>query len=170
MAPTCPACSQGELELNKAGTRPALPPSLPRQILLLDEPTSALDSESEKAVQAALDRVMVRAQAGRVNITSGVPCGAGTEAGASAAACKSAICSVCWRTQPTRPLPSSPYPNHAHPQVGRTTLVVAHRLSTITACTSIAAVYRGRVLEQGSHAELLERNGYYTHLWEASKG
>lgn len=55
-------------------------------------------------------------------------------------------------------------------QVGRTTLVVAHRLSTITACTSIAAVYRGRVLEQGSHAELLERNGYYTHLWEASKG
>lgn len=54
-------------------------------------------------------------------------------------------------------------------QVGRTTIVVAHRLSTVAACTTIAAIYRGRVLEQGSHAELLARGGYYKHLWEASR-
>ena len=55
-------------------------------------------------------------------------------------------------------------------QVGRTTLVVAHRLSTVAACHSIAAVYRGRVLEQGSHAQLLAKGGYYSHLWESSQG
>jgi ABC-type multidrug transport system fused ATPase/permease subunit len=37
------------------------------------------------------------------------------------------------------------------------------------ACTSIAAVYRGRVLEQGSHDQLLAKNGYYKHLWDASQ-
>ena len=83
---------------------------------------------------------------------------------------------------PALPAPTHPPPHHPSPpaypatipsplpQVGRTTLVVAHRLSTVTACASIAAVYRGRVLEQGTHEELLARNGYYTHLWEASKG
>ena len=55
-------------------------------------------------------------------------------------------------------------------QVGRTTIVVAHRLSTVVRCSEIAAVYRGRVLEQGTHAELLARNGYYKHLWESSQG
>ena len=54
-------------------------------------------------------------------------------------------------------------------QVGRTTLLVAHRLSTVARCTSIAAVYRGRVLEQGAHSELRARDGYYRHLWEASQ-
>ena len=54
-------------------------------------------------------------------------------------------------------------------QVGRTSLVVAHRLSTVTACTAIAAVYRGRVLEQGTHDQLLAKNGYYRHLWESSQ-
>lgn len=47
--------------------------------------------------------------------------------------------------------------------------MVAHRLSTVMACTSIAAVYRGRVLEQGSHGQLLDKAGYYRHLWEASR-
>jgi ABC-type multidrug transport system fused ATPase/permease subunit len=55
-------------------------------------------------------------------------------------------------------------------QVGRTTIVVAHRLSTVVACTRIAAIYRGRVLEQGTHAELLAKpTGYYRHLWDASQ-
>jgi ABC-type transport system involved in Fe-S cluster assembly fused permease/ATPase subunit len=48
--------------------------------------------------------------------------------------------------------------------------VVAHRLSTVVRCTEIAAVYRGRVLEQGTHTELLAKNGYYKHLWESAQG
>ena len=55
-------------------------------------------------------------------------------------------------------------------QVGRTAIVVAHRLSTVVRCTEIAAVYRGRVLEQGTHTELLAKNGYYKHLWESAQG
>jgi subfamily B ATP-binding cassette protein MsbA len=75
-------------------------------ILILDEATSALDSESERAVQQALD-VLMR---------------------------------------------------------GRTTLVIAHRLSTIERADRIAVMEHGRLLEIGSHAELLKSNGVYAHL------
>jgi subfamily B ATP-binding cassette protein MsbA len=75
-------------------------------ILLLDEATSALDSESERAVQAALERLM-------------------------------------------------------H---GRTTLVVAHRLSTIENATRIIVMERGRIAESGAHAELMRLNGLYAGL------
>ncbi len=72
-------------------------------ILLLDEATSSLDSESERLVQAALDRL----------------------------------------------------------KTGRTTLVIAHRLSTVTDADVIYVVEDGRVVEQGSHGELLARGGLY---------
>jgi len=75
-------------------------------ILLLDEATSALDSESERYIQASLDRLMK----------------------------------------------------------GRTTFVVAHRLSTIEAATRIVVLEAGRVVETGRHAELLARGGLYSHL------
>ena len=75
-------------------------------ILVLDEATSALDSESERAVQAALEVLMK----------------------------------------------------------GRTTLVIAHRLSTIEHADRVVAMEHGRIVEQGSHADLLAAGGLYARL------
>lgn len=75
-------------------------------LLILDEATSALDTESERHIQAALDRVMQ----------------------------------------------------------GRTTLVIAHRLSTIEKADLILVMDQGRIVERGTHAELLGRNGHYARL------
>ena len=49
---------------------------------------------------------------------------------------------------------------------GRTTLVVAHRLSTIKNADEIAVVSGGKIVEQGTHTELLAKNGTYAQLYE----
>src|SRR5438128_10966532 len=75
-------------------------------VLLLDEATSSLDTQTERAVQEALDRLAE----------------------------------------------------------GRTTIAIAHRLSTVRDADQIVVLDRGRVVEQGTHEELLELGGRYASL------
>jgi len=51
---------------------------------------------------------------------------------------------------------------------GRTTITIAHRLSTVQAADRIVVLHRGRVHEQGRHADLLRSGGLYARLWELS--
>jgi ATP-binding cassette subfamily B protein len=50
--------------------------------------------------------------------------------------------------------------------VGRTSIVIAHRLSTILAADLILVIDRGRIVERGTHAELLALSGIYASLYE----
>ena len=81
-------------------------------ILVLDEATSALDSESEAAVQGALENLMR----------------------------------------------------------GRTSIVVAHRLSTVAALDRIVVLEDGAIVEDGTHAELSQAGGVYESLWDRQTG
>ncbi len=53
-----------------------------------------------------------------------------------------------------------------HLMRGRTTLIIAHRLSTIVGAHRIVAMQDGRIVETGSHRELIEAGGYYANLYE----
>jgi subfamily B ATP-binding cassette protein MsbA len=53
---------------------------------------------------------------------------------------------------------------------GRTAIIVAHRLSTIINCDMIYVFNEGQIVEQGTHSELMEKNGYYRKLYELQFG
>ena len=53
---------------------------------------------------------------------------------------------------------------------GRTAIAVAHRLSTVAGMDRLIVLDRGRVVEEGSHAELLARGGGYAQLWHRQSG
>jgi ATP-binding cassette subfamily B multidrug efflux pump len=48
---------------------------------------------------------------------------------------------------------------------GRTTLFISHRVSTVRNADRIAVLHEGRIVEYGTHEQLIERNGYYTELY-----
>ena len=48
---------------------------------------------------------------------------------------------------------------------GRTSIIIAHRLSTIVDCDAILLLEKGKILEQGSHKELMEKKGAYYSLY-----
>jgi len=49
---------------------------------------------------------------------------------------------------------------------GRTTLVIAHRLSTVVSADEILVLDQGKVIERGKHAALLAQKGIYAQMWE----
>ncbi len=53
---------------------------------------------------------------------------------------------------------------------GKTVLAIAHRLSTLSEMDRIVVLDQGRIVEQGSHAELLARGGLYARYWERQSG
>jgi len=52
----------------------------------------------------------------------------------------------------------------------RTTIVIAHRLSTLLDMDRILVFDKGKIIEDGTHSELLAKAGLYKHLWDAQVG
>jgi ABC-type transport system involved in Fe-S cluster assembly fused permease/ATPase subunit len=53
--------------------------------------------------------------------------------------------------------------------VRKTAVFIAHRLSTIMDCDVIVVLKEGRVVEKGTHAELIERDGVYAEMWRSQQ-
>ena len=53
---------------------------------------------------------------------------------------------------------------------GKTVIAIAHRLSTIAAMDRLVIMDEGRIVEEGRHAELLQRGGLYAELWARQSG
>nr|WP_295890474.1 ABC transporter ATP-binding protein [uncultured Devosia sp.] len=53
---------------------------------------------------------------------------------------------------------------------GKTVIAIAHRLSTIAAMDRLVVLEQGKIVEEGTHAQLLASGGHYAHLWERQSG
>jgi ATP-binding cassette, subfamily B, multidrug efflux pump len=53
---------------------------------------------------------------------------------------------------------------------GKTVIAIAHRLSTIAQMDRLVVLDRGRIVEQGTHEELLRHGGHYADLWRRQSG
>jgi ATP-binding cassette subfamily B multidrug efflux pump len=53
---------------------------------------------------------------------------------------------------------------------GKTVIAIAHRLSTIAAMDRLVVLEQGKIMEEGTHAQLLASGGHYAHLWERQSG
>ena len=53
---------------------------------------------------------------------------------------------------------------------GRTSIVVAHRLSTVASLDRIVVLDNGKIVEDGTHASLIDAGGEYAHLWDRQTG
>lgn len=53
---------------------------------------------------------------------------------------------------------------------GKTTIVIAHRLSTLAKMDRILVLHEGKIVEEGTHEELLSKKGYYVKMWEMQTG
>ena len=53
---------------------------------------------------------------------------------------------------------------------GKTVLAIAHRLSTIAALDRLIVMDQGRIVEQGSHSDLVMQGGLYSELWARQSG
>lgn len=52
---------------------------------------------------------------------------------------------------------------------GRTTIIIAHRLATIRSADEIVLIEKGRIMEQGTHKELIDKSGYYATLYNTQR-
>ena len=53
---------------------------------------------------------------------------------------------------------------------GKTVIAIAHRLSTIAQMDRLIVLDQGKIVEQGTHDELVALNGIYAHLWQRQTG